>query len=132
MTPDSCAHVQQPILQTQTVATAVQSHRRKVEDVFQSAKLDVMSTVTLLYDKSESRTSDTRKSTQLALAVTDMNQAQNGWYDSKVFQNGTIGPAPLITVSNMLGYDKESIQKPGAADRTEQSPAWFLLTQVVG
>lgn len=34
--------------------------------------------------------------------------------------NGTIGPASLITVANMLGYDRETT-RPGAADRAEQT-----------
>lgn len=125
MTPDSCAHVQQPLMQSQTVANAVLKNRRKVEDAFQNAQLDATTTVTLLYDKSESRGQDTRKTTQTALVVTDTAHANNAWHDSKVFENGTIGPAQLITVANMLGYDRENT-RPGAADRTEQSHGEFL------
>lgn len=119
MSPDTCAHVQQPLLQAQTCANAVLKNRRKVEDTFQNANLDAVSQVTMLYDKSCSRNQDSRKTTQFAMVVTDTAHPQNMWYESKVFENGAIGPAPLITVANMLGYDRENT-RPGAADRAEQ------------
>ena len=116
---DTCAHIQLPIVQSQTSSNAVLKNRRKVEDSLQAASLDVLGQVTQMYDKSDSRANDARKTTQCALAVTFTGHESNPWHESKVLTHGAIGPSSLIAFNQMLGFDREA-GPPGAAMRSEQ------------
>ena len=122
-TSETCAHIQLPILQSQTSSNAVLNNRRKVEDSLRAASLDVLAQVTQMYDKADSRANDARKTTQCALAVTFTGHEANPWHESRVLTHGAIGPSSLIADSiafnQMLGFDREA-GPPGAAMRTEQ------------
>ena len=114
----NCAHVQCPAMQSQTVVTALLKHHRSIENSFLAGGCDVTQWVSLHFDKSDSRSNDSRRAVQCCLAVTSINHVANGWKDSSVFQINRIGPVPLIRVADMVGFDADV--RPGAAARTEQ------------
>lgn len=116
---DTCAHVQLPIQQTQTTDKAILKNQRKVEDTLSAASLDVLTKVTHMYDKSEVRGNDGRKTVQTALAVSFLSHEGNPWHGSKVFSTGVIGPSSLIPFNQTLGFDRDA-GPPGAALRSEQ------------
>lgn len=114
----NCAHIQCPAMQSQTVVTALLKHRRLIEDSLVTGGCDVTQQVSLQFDKSESRSNDSRKPVQFCLAVTSNNHVANNWKACSVFQYNRIGPVPLIRVADMVGFDADV--RPGAAARTEQ------------
>ncbi|CAL1154831.1 unnamed protein product [Cladocopium goreaui] len=119
MSAETCAHIQLPVVQSNTSPAAVLKNRRKIEDALGSASLDVLNSVTQLYDKSEARSNDNRKTVQPAMVVTFTAHHANPWHQSNAFTTGTIGPAKLIAVANMLGVDREH-GPPSVGARTEQ------------
>ena len=120
MSAETCAHIQLPVVQSNTSPAAVLKNRRKIEDALGSASLDVLNSVTQLYDKSEARSNDNRKTVQPAMVVTFTAHHANPWHQSNAFTTGTIGPAKLIAVANMLGVDREH-GPPSVGARTEQT-----------
>lgn len=106
-------HVQLPVAHTNTTSQALIKHRRHVEDSLLQKGLDVTQTVALQFSKpADANTSDKRRLLQSCLAVASDPKACP-WSAPSV-----IGPAPLVKVSDMIGYDADS--RPGATARAEQ------------
>ena len=124
----NAAHVQLPIAQSQTGASALLKHRRAIEDALHQGGCDVTQHVTLLFDKPESRRSDGRKASQQCLAVTCLNHKVNSWHTSEAVVVGNIGPVPLMKVADMIGHDE--CQRLGAAARCEQ-PFAFINCKIL-
>ena len=119
MSQDSLCHVQLPQLQSSTTGPTVIKHRRTLEDMFTTQKLDVTTPVLLRFEKTESQKNDSRKSAQQCIAASSTNYKVNGFADTDAVKSSTIGPAPLIKTSQMLGYDPED-GSMSAGLRTEQ------------
>ena len=117
MSAKHAAHVQVPLAQAQTQAKALVKHRRYLEDALLNCSLDILSPVTLQFDKSNLPVGDKRAPWHPCLFVTALCH-DSPWQACAAAQTRTIGPAPLIRVVDMLGFDAE--QKPGASARTEQ------------
>lgn len=128
MADTNCAHLQCPLYHSQTVPPALLKHQRTLEDSLVAGGCDVMSRVSLHFDKSQARASDTRMAVQLCLAVTSNSFATNRWKENSVFQKCSIGPVPLIRVSDMIGFDSEI--RLGASARAEQTldSAYYSLS----
>ena len=69
--------------------------------------------------RANARSSDSRQAVQLCLAVTSNSFPANVWKETTVFQKSSIGPVPLIRVSDMIGFDSEI--RLGASARAEQT-----------
>lgn len=115
--------VQQRRIRPASIAAITQQallkNRRKVEDTLGKSGLDVLHTVSVFLNKSSSMTSDKRKTSTPALFLTTvLSQADNRWLPSQAWISQSIGPVPLIRVSDMRGYEAD--QKPSAAARIEQ------------
>eukprot|EP00435_Cladocopium_sp_Y103_P038727 s2011_g10.t1 len=76
MSAETCAHIQLPLMQSNTSPSAVLKNRRKIEDALGNASLDVLNSVTQLYDKSDARSNDSRKTVQPAMVVTQAEFAR--------------------------------------------------------
>lgn len=113
-------HIQLPLIHASTTMQAIIKHRRKIEDgLIQGTDVELRQGVTLLFAKDSSRAaSDRRPSTQNCLTVFADKSCK--WTDSEALQAGTIGPLPLLRVSEMTGYDSETGSRPSAATRVEQ------------
>lgn len=113
MGPQNIAHVQMPILHTNTTTSAVLKHRRHVEDSILGKSLDMNHSLALNFAKpNDGNSSDKRRLIQHCLAVVGDSKA-SPWTPPSV-----VGPVPLIRVADMLGYDADS--RPGATARAEQ------------
>ena len=118
MADTNCVHLQCPLYHSQTSPPALLKHQRTLEDCVVSGGCDVMSRVSLHFDKSQARASDSRQAVQLCLAVTSNSFPANVWKETTVCQKSSIGPVPLIRVSGMIGFDSEI--RLGASARAEQ------------
>lgn len=112
-------HLQLPVLQAQTSMTTVCKNKRKIEDALLTADTDFSQALTLIFAKETVRAnSDKRATTQQCLVC--VSGRGNKWMESsECLSAGLLGPLPLITVSEMQGYDSET--RPGAAARVEQN-----------
>lgn len=67
---------------------------------------------------------------QHVLFVTSTNdQSQNIWTGSNVWNCQSIGPVPLIRVSDMLGYEADN--RPSPSQRVEQNLGSTLHSKCV-
>ena len=123
---DCAAWVSMPLPHAQTTTNALIKHRRYLEDYLIAAKFEVTNQVSVLYKK-PSHAGDERPQTQQVLFVTPANQAtSNGWHESEAYKSQTLSQIPMISVSQMLGYE-DGAAKPGAAARIEQLPVWYNI-----
>ena len=121
-------HVQLPLLHASSTIQAVIKHQRKIEDALMSTDIEMRQGLTLLYAKDSSRaSSDRRANTQACITVYADKSCK--WIDCDALSSGTIGPLPLIRVSEMAGYDAETGSRPSAAARVEQMLYfyWWLV-----
>lgn len=119
LSSNNAGFAQLPLQQSQITQQALLKNRRKVEDTLGKSGLDVLHTVSVFLNKSSSMTSDKRKTSTPALFLTTvLNQAENRWLPSQAWISQSIGPVPLIRVSDMRGYEAD--QRPSAAARIEQ------------
>ena len=122
MSQDNICHCQLPQLQSSTNAATVLKHKRTLEDNLIGQKLDVGNMVVLRFTKPESQRNDSRKPSQACIAAHSANFKVSSFCESDPIRSSTIGPAPLIKTSQMLGYDAED-GSMSAGLRTEQSLA---------
>lgn len=119
LSSNNAGFAQLPLQHSQITQQALLKNRRKVEDTLGKSGLDVLHTVSVFLNKSSSMTSDKRKTSTPALFLTTvLSQADNRWLPSQAWISQSIGPVPLIRVSDMRGYEAD--QKPSAAARIEQ------------
>lgn len=108
-----------PVETTSTNQATVMKHRRIIEDTLSSMCMDVLKVVSVNFSKPGSANTDKRSLVQHALFVTSkMEQGENIWTSCNVWNQQSVGPIPLIKVSDMVGYDAES--KPSPSARVEQ------------
>lgn len=107
-----------PQIQSSTTPPIVLKHRRALEDQLIGQKLDVGSTVMLVFDQKESHKSDARKGAQVCVAAFSTNYTGNGFSECEAVKTSMVGPVPLIKVSQMLGQEEETNLSAGL--RTEQ------------
>ena len=109
-----------PVLTTASAQKTVLHHRRLLEDALAAQGLDVLNVCSLTFSKQGSHASDKRKLLHHVLFVTaTAEQSQNIWTGSNAWNGSSIGPVPLIRVSDMLGYDADA--RPGPSQRVEQN-----------
>ena len=109
-----------PMETTSTSQNTIMRHRRLLEDQLNVQGLDVLRVIAINFEKSGSSASDKRALVQHALLVTlRADQQDNLWAAGQVWNVQSIGPVPLVKVSEMMGYDSES--KPSPAQRVEQN-----------
>ena len=110
--------------QQQTSVTALLKHRSHLLHFMVNSQLDPTCELALIFDKAACQHSgDKRKMVHPCHFVTsNAHGGQNSWFSSSVSDSGSIGPCPLIRVSEMVGYDPDS--RPGAAARGRADP-WF-------
>ena len=113
-------HVQMPLFHKQTKENTVMNHRRNIEEMMLKGGLSREKEIILLFDKSDCRGTDARSSHQICIAGYH-KQFQSGFSRSTAFDEGRIGPVPLLPVSEFYGYDEAA--KPGPAERTETTLA---------
>ena len=113
-------HIQYPLLHAATTLSATVKHTRRIQDTLLSAELDFSTNVTLTYsrDGSVRQSSDKQPVTQSCVVVMS-TKPENKWADSECIQSGVIGPLPVISVSEMQGYDPEN--KPAPGQRASQN-----------
>jgi hypothetical protein len=117
MGPCAVGYIQLPAFQAQTTMPTLLKRKRLVEDSLLKKDIDFSNAVTLHFQKESVRAGvDKRPTSQQALLC--FTGRQNKWLSSAAVSNGVIGPLPIVSVSDMQGYDPES--KPGAAARAEQ------------
>jgi len=124
MSSKACAHVQIPVWQAQTQTKALLKHRRVLEDNMVAASLNVLQPVTLNFDKSCLPGGDKREPWHPCLYVTANAHESNAWDTCAANVQRSIGPCPLIRVSEMVGFDADN--RPGASARVEQFLAGIL------
>ena len=103
--------VRLPVYQKQTSESAVVKHRQQLENALLKGGLSVINLIQVLYTKPDSTARDARNLHQLAFAA-------HAFHQCVPVREGKLGPAPLIRMSDFLGYDSET--KPGASARVEQ------------
>ena len=109
-----------PMETTSTAQNTIMRHRRLLEDQLNAQGLDILRVVAVNFEKSGSSASDKRALVQHALLVTlRADQQENLWAGGNVWNLQSVGPVPLVKVSEMMGYDAES--KPSPAQRVEQN-----------
>ena len=119
MTPNNVGHCQTPVHHTQTKVEAWVKHKRILEDSIHAANMDITTTISLHFDKSNMHANDKRATHHPCLFVTsDAHQQENHWSNCGVVTNGGVGPCPIIRVSDMIGFDPDN--RFGPAARTEQ------------
>ncbi|CAK9106185.1 unnamed protein product, partial [Durusdinium trenchii] len=75
-------------------------------DGLASGGLDILTNTSVTYSKPNSAGNDKRKLAQQALFLTTANtQSENVWTASSAWVSQTLGPVPLIKISDMIGYD---------------------------
>lgn len=117
--------IQLPVFQSNTTLSAICTHRTKLETSLLGADLDFSQQVTLSFTKDSARQSyDKRSPSQVCLVP--FAGSGNKWRTSEVMQNGVLGPLPLVSVSDMVGYDAEN--RPNPAARAEQILDCFVKT----
>lgn len=108
-----------PVHQKQTTEPAVLKHRRQIEENLMKSKMSLANEVCILFAKPEARVTDGRAMTQISLLSLHQNYTSNSdWNSSSAVTTARIGPAPLIRISDMLGFDE--VSKPSASARVEQ------------
>ena len=125
MSSKACAHVQFPTSQAQTNAKALLKHRRVLEDQLINAGLDIMQPVTLNFDKTNLPAGDKREPWHPCLFCTALVNENTAWDNCATALQRSIGPCPLIRVSDMLGFEADG-NRPGASARLEQFLAGIL------
>ena len=110
--------VRLPVYQKQTSESAVVKHRQQLENAQLKGGLSVINLIQVLYTKPDSTARDARNLHQLALATFHSHFAAHAFHQCVPVREGKLGPAPLIRMSDFLGYDSET--KPGASARVEQ------------
>lgn len=121
-------HLQFPVYQPQTSASAVLKHRRILEDQFMRSNLNILLPVQLLFSKAEGGARDNRSLNQPCLALLHNNFEASEWQRSEPVQQGKIGPVPLLRFSDFLGYDDTT--RPSSQGRVEQILAMALSSRV--
>lgn len=112
------AHIQVPAGQSQTTNKAWLRHTRTLQDALVKYNINWQSAICLSYDKSHLHANDRRDPWHECRFAFSEAHGDAAWKDCAACQTGTIGPAPLIRVNEMIGYDGEN--RPGPAFRTEQ------------
>ena len=112
------AHIQVPSPQAQTTSKAWLRHTRTLQDALVKANINWQTSICLSFDKSNTHANDKRDPWHECRFAFAEAHGDVAWRDSAACQTGTIGPAPLIRVNEMIGYDGEN--RPGPAFRTEQ------------
>ena len=107
-----------PVYQKQTSESAVVKHRQQLENALLKGGLSVLNLIQILYTKPDSTARDSRNLHQLALATFHSHFATHAFHQCVPVREGKLGPAPLIRMSDFLGYDSETA--PGASARVEQ------------
>ena len=123
MSEDNALHVQLPQPQSSTSNSTILKHRRALEDSLIGNKLDISNQILLRFAKPDSQKNDSRRMSQNCLCAVSGNFKSAGFAASEVMTACTIGPAPLIKTSAMLGYDQDD-GSMSAGLRTEQ---WLAL-----
>ncbi len=109
-----------PIPHAQTSQNALLKHERLLQDQMVKAGLNVTHIGTILLDKQSVADNDKRQTAQQCrLVTTTVGQDENEWSKSHAWTKQTIGPLPLIKVSEMVGYDADS--PPGPSARLAQN-----------
>ena len=119
MSEDHVMHVQLPQPQSSTNNATILKHRRALEDSMVANKLDVSNHLLLRFAKPDSNKSDSRRMSQNCIAAVSSNFKTAGFAASDAMASSTIGPAPLIKASAMLGCDDDG-GSMSAGLRTEQ------------
>lgn len=83
------------------------------------AGLDVLQQLSLTFDKSTLPAGDKRPPWHPCLFITSSLEGVGMWDSCAAVGTKSIGPCPLIRVSDMLGYDAEN--RPAPSARLEQS-----------
>lgn len=107
-----------PVFQSQTSESALLKHRQQIDNALLKGGLSVINPIQVLYEKPQSTARDTRSLHQLSLATFHNHFAKHSFWQSQAVREGKMGPAPLIKMGDLLGYDSET--KPGASARVEQ------------
>ena len=108
-----------PVETTSTNQQTVVKHHRLIQDTLSAKGMDVLKVVSVNFSKPGSANTDKRSLVQHALFVTSKaEQADNIWTSCNAWNQQSLGPIPLIKVSEMVGYDAES--KPSPSARVEQ------------
>lgn len=115
-------HAQLPQPQSSTSNSTILKHRRALEDSLITNKLDISNQVLLRFAKPDSQKNDTRRMSQNCISAVSSNFKASGFAPSEAITTSTIGPAPLIKTSAMLGYDQDD-GSMSAGLRTEQQLA---------
>jgi hypothetical protein len=111
-------YIQLPVVQSQTTLMAMTKRRRLIEDQLFNANIDFSNLMTLVFQKESMRaTTDKRPVSQQCLVC--VSSKGNKWLESSAVKAAVLGPCPVCSVSDMIGYDPDV--KPGAAARAEQS-----------
>ena len=108
-----------PVFQSQTSEAALLKHRQQLDNALLKGGLSVINPVQILYEKPQSTARDARSLFQLCLATFHSHFTKHAFQQSQAVKEGKMGPAPLIKMGDLLGYDSET--KPGASARVEQS-----------
>ena len=107
-----------PVFQTQTSESALVKHRQQLDNALLKGGLSVIHAIQILYEKPDSTAMDRRGLYQLALASFHTHYSSHSFHQCSPVREGKLGPAPLLKVSDFLGYDSDT--KPGASARVEQ------------
>lgn len=119
MSSSSCGFILMPVHQKQTTEAAVLKHRKHIEESLLKHKLSIANEIVLLFSKPDSNRNDGRCMSQMCLLAVFSNYKDScPWQDSAAVAQSRIGPAPLVRIADMLGFDEAS--KPSASARVEQ------------
>lgn len=119
MSSSHAGFIMMPVHQKQTTEPAVLKHRRQIEEFLMKFKLTLANEVSLLFTKPESRITDGRSMTQLCLMSLNLSYTSSSdWQSSAAISAARVGPAPLIPIAQMIGFDE--VTKPSASARVEQ------------
>ena len=111
MSSKACAHMQFPTSQAQPNAAQTGP--------------DKMQPVTLNFDKTNLPAGDKREPWHPCLYCTALVNESTAWDNYATALQRSIGPCPLIRVSDMLGFEADG-NRPGASARLEQFLAGIL------
>lgn len=120
MSQNNMGFVMFPVYQSQTSESAMVKHRHQLEMSFLKAGLSLIHPVQVLYTKPNCTARDARALAQQGLATFHTHFGEHTFAASNAVKTGTVGPCPLLKISDFLGYDGETV-KPGASARVEQT-----------
>ncbi|CAE8611891.1 unnamed protein product [Polarella glacialis] len=108
--------------QSQTQTHTLIKHRRLVEDKLMAADLNISNSASVYFHIVDQHNADRRRLMQPTQVIYSNSFPHSDWEDSSVMR-GKVGPAPLIRVKDMRGYDYEQdidTSRMTAQERTEQ------------